>query len=126
MEEYFLLIALQLLGVGFHVMQKVISLSNAHPDNEIKDVFVAFWKADWDTVFVSGLVLLFTIIVHYIVAKYAQGITSKFDNYLLFSFALSLTMGYAGQKLIYKYLGTAEKYLDKKADDLDKKIDTGK
>ena len=37
------------------------------------------------------------------------------DKYLM-DYALALILGYAGQRLAYKYLGTAEKVLSEKAE----------
>lgn len=117
--EYLLIIALQLLGIGFHVMQKVISLGATYPQDGPAVVFKAFFKEDWDTLGVSGLVLLLNLVVHYILNRYAPGL-STVPNYDLYNFGVALVLGYAGQRVVYKYLGTAEKLLDRKSDNINK------
>ena len=113
--EYFLIIVLQLLGVGFHVVQQVSDIDNRHPEVSRREVFEIFFKNDWDTLIGSALVLFLHIIIHYIVENYAPEVKSM-KNYILYSFGFALVMGYGGQKIVYKYLGSAEKFLDDKID----------
>jgi hypothetical protein len=113
--EYLLIISLQLSGIGLHVMQKIIGIGNLHPDKPASETFKIFMREDWDTLCVSAIVLFLNIIVHYIVGEYAQSI-SAMEYYTLTSFAIALVLGYAGQRMIYKYLGSAEKFLDKQVE----------
>lgn len=119
--DYALIIVLQFIGIGFHVMQKVISLGTQFPQDGPSVVFRAFLKEDWDTLMVSGLVVLLNVVTHYILETYAPGVT-QIENYALYSFGVAFVLGYAGQRIVYKYLGTAEKLLDKKADDLNNRL----
>jgi len=109
---------MQLLGIGFHVGQKIISIGNAFPDKTVSDVVKVFWKEDWDTLAISGLVLLLDEMIHFIINGYAGYITG-FPNFYLYSFGAGLLMGYAGQRLVYKFFGSAEKFL---GDQIDKKL----
>lgn len=111
--EYALIITLQLLGIGFHVMQKIVSLGDAFPNEQPFGIVKVFLKQDWDTLIVSFLVLVLNIVAHFIFTYYDAPFT-KWDYYIFTSYGISLIFGYAGQRLIYKYFGTAEKYLDKK------------
>lgn len=113
--EYFLIIILQLLGVGFHVVQQVSDIDNRHPEVNRSEVFAIFFKNDWDTLMGSALVLALHVVTHYIIENYAPEVRSM-KNYILYSFGLALVMGYGGQKIVYKYLGSAEKFLDDKID----------
>jgi len=114
--EYLLIFILQLIGVGFHVMQKIILLGDKHPDKNRSQVFSAFLYEDWDTLVVSSLVVATHLIAHYIVENYTDlSLTS--EKYILWSFGIALILGYAGQRLAYKFLGSAENFLDKKVND---------
>ena len=113
--EYLLVIILQLLGIGFHVGQKILAIDARYPDDSLSDVFKIFMKEDKITLFISGLVLILNVVGIYI-TEYYTDFEEKFEYFHLTSFGVALVMGYAGQRLIYKYLGKAEEVLNKKAD----------
>lgn len=111
---YFLITFFQLLGISFHVMQKVVSLGDKFPTETVKEIFAAFWKEDWDTLTISVLVLLLYLGAVYTVLDYL-GIKLPTDWYWQVGpFGISLLLGYAGQRLIYKWFGSAEQFIDKK------------
>lgn len=114
--EYALIFILESLGVGYHVMQKVISLGDKYPTETPKSIFKIFWREDWDTLMVSGLVLITNLVGHYIVFERLQMVLWQEWYYQLAPYVLSLLGGYAGQRLIYRFFGSAERALDKKAD----------
>lgn len=130
--EFFLIFILQLLGVGFHVMQKIIAFGNTHPEKTKREIIAIFWKEDWDTLGVSALVLIVDIVMHLIITVYAPHmkeltltiplgslITWLPDiviSYLIGSFLLAFFLGYAGQRLFYKILGSTEKKITEKFD----------
>lgn len=109
---------MQLLGIGFHVGQKIITIGNNFPDKTVGDVIRVFWKEDWDTLAISGLVLLLDEMIHVVINGYAPHVT-EFPNFYLYSFGAALLMGYAGQRLVYKFFGSAEKFL---GDQIDNKL----
>lgn len=115
--EYVLIFFLQALGVGFHVMQKVISLGDKFPTETPRGIFKYFWKEDWDTLAVSGLILMLNLIGHYIAFVKLQLVLKEDWYWQLAPYLLSLIGGYAGQRLIYKWFGSAEKFLDKQVTD---------
>ena len=49
--------------------------------------------------------------------NYAMDIIYQNPNFHLWMFGAAFVIGYAGQRLVYKYLGSAEKFLDKKVGD---------
>jgi uncharacterized membrane protein len=112
--EYLLIIALQVIGIALHIMQKIGELDDKHPDKPLSEIRVIFWREDYNTVIVSGLVLFLNLIVHFIIASYST--LPTIDHYHLYAFGTAFVLGYAGQRLIYRYLGTAEKYLGKKVE----------
>jgi hypothetical protein len=114
--EYALITILELIGIGLHVGQKVHELDGKFENDTLKQVFGQFWNSDRVTVFISGLVLLLNLVVHYIIEVYAPSIRDM-KYYDLYSFGIALVLGYAGQRLIYKYLGKAEEVLNKKVEE---------
>lgn len=116
----FLIIVLQVLGIGLHVMQKIVKLGNDYPDKSRQEIKDAFFKEDWDTLSISAIILVLNVVAHIIVVVYAPEIAAaKYWNipFNLWSFFIALVLGYAGQRIIYKLLGTAENFLNKKVDD---------
>ena len=113
--EYLLIFILQVLGIGLNVAKKVLQIDKKSPDDSLGEVILVFWNSDRITIFISTLVLVFNLVAHYIIGNYAESIT-EIPYYELISFGIAFVLGYAGQNLIYKYLGTAEQVLDKKAD----------
>jgi hypothetical protein len=117
--EYVLIVGLQLIGIGFHVGQKVLQLDSNSPDDSLQDVMKVFWRSDRITVFISGLILILNVLAHYIVETYAINITHIVwmgIPYIIWSFILALVLGYGGQRILYNYLGKAEKFLNDKAE----------
>lgn len=114
--EYILIILFQLLGIGFHVAQKLIQLDNLSPDDSFGAVMKLFWNEDRVTIFISSLILVLNVAAHFVIESYAPELRAKIEYYALYSFAIALVLGYGGQRLVYKYLGKAEALLDKQAD----------
>lgn len=114
--EYLIIIACQLLGIGFHVMQKIIKLDDQFPEMTRGQVFNAFFKEDWDTLAVSALIILTDLLAHYIIDTYTPDFRKGINLYILYAFGAAFMLGYLGQRLVYKWLGSAEKYLDKKVE----------
>jgi hypothetical protein len=117
--EFVLLIVFQILGIGFHVMQKIIKLGNDNPSKTRKEITGIFFVEDWDTLFVSGLILFLVVASHIAILFFAT-VLREWDYYILASFAVSLMLGYGGQRFIYKQLGTAEAFLNRKVEHLTK------
>lgn len=113
--EYLIVFVMQLLGVGFHVGQKIVSLGNAYPEKSRSEIVRVFFKEDWDTLFISALVLLLDEMIHIIINGYATHLTVN-PNFYLYSFGAALVLGYAGQRLVYKFFGSAEKFLGNQID----------
>jgi TRAP-type uncharacterized transport system fused permease subunit len=119
--EYILITILQILGVGFHAAQKVAIIRTRKPEKKFKEIIQIFWHEDWNTFFVSGLVVVLNLVAHFIVLNYFPETITEHEWYYPVSFGIALVLGYAGQRMIYKYLGTAETFLNKQvADRLEK------
>jgi len=115
--EYALIFILQLLGIGFHVGEKVLELDKLSPDDSLGDVMKLFWKTDKITLFISGLIIGLNLVAHYIVLDYAPKSITEWQYYNLVSFGIALILGYAGQRLVYGALGKAVVFAEKKVND---------
>lgn len=109
------LFIIQLLGIGFHIMQKIRKLRTLYPTFGLKDMFKVFFGQEWDSLIVSGLVVAVYQLV-FIVLYLTDAKTPQW--WPLASYGLAFVLGYAGQRLAYKYLGTAEQFLSDNADRL--------
>ena len=116
--EYTLIIILQLIGIGFHALEKVAELDKKYPQFSMKEVFAAFFNEDWNTLLMSGLVLALNVVTRFIAERYAPQFTGN-QTTELWWFGISLVLGYAGQRLVYRFFGSAEKFLNKQADKID-------
>lgn len=116
--EYILITAFQIIGIGFQVLFKVIELDKKFQDDSMWQVTVEFWKSDKFTLILSGLIIFANLVVHFVVHEYTD-FENSIPNYALYNFGIALVLGYAGQRIVYKYLGKAESVLTSKADKLD-------
>lgn len=114
--EYFLIFLLQLIGIGFHVGQKLKAMDDKYPDKNIRQLLNTFIDEDWITLCISALVIALNLVTHYIIDTYTPDLRNSVNYYILYTFAIALILGYSGQRIIYKYLGKAEEVLNKKAD----------
>lgn len=118
--EYILIIAFELVGISLDFLTKLKAMDNKYPDFSKGEIFSVVWDEDWTTMIGSAIILFFNIIVHFVVAKYTPHL---FDlkwlgvPYMVWSFGIALILGWGGQRLIYNWLGSAEKVLDKKISD---------
>lgn len=114
--EYLIIFALQFFGIGLNVAQVLLALDKLSHDDSFKDIWKLFWQRDKVTLIISGLVLGVDELAHFIFSYYDAPFTHH-EYYIFISFGIAFVLGYAGQRLIYKYLGTAEKFLNKKIDE---------
>lgn len=122
--EYLLIVILQLLGVGFQVGPKLYHLDKQFTDDTLQEVWSVFWNSDRVTMFISAFILLLDLVTHLIIHVYAPEIRewryNGLINYFTVSFSIALMLGYAGQRILYHYMGTAEKVLMERADKFEK------
>jgi hypothetical protein len=112
--DYFLTLLLLLVGIGYSVMQSIGKLRTKYPVFDFKTIWSTFFKEEWDSLIRSGLgVVAFEISLF--CAKYF-GLKIPIWPHTFIMLGLAFVWGYAGQRLAYKYLGTAESVLEKKAD----------
>lgn len=114
---YILSIIIFLLGVGFHIMQIIRKLRARFPEHGMSSILNLFMKEEWDSLLVSFLVLL-SFIMYLVVVEYYQLVLPPWWYKFGVDFILAFVLGYAGQRLAYRYLGTAEKVLEQGADNI--------
>jgi len=100
-----------------HVVQKLLELDKNAPDDSWGDVCAAFWKQDKFTLVLFGLIIALNELIHFCTETYAHDLIESTKYFHMISFGVALTFGYAGQRLIYSWLGKAETFLDKKVSD---------
>jgi len=116
--DYILTTVLFVIGVLFHVMQQVRQLRIKFPEFSFARIWKTFMAEEWDSLCVSFLVWLVYELTLYIIRVNETAIPQWVETWGMY--ALALTLGYCGQRLAYRYLGTAEKVLQKKVDDISK------
>lgn len=118
--DYFIIFILQIIGILFHVFEKVRIIDAQNREKGTREVFLIFFEYEWVTLSISILVLALNVITHYIIDTYANDLTTV-RYYHIYVFVLAFILGYAGQRIVYKYLGKGTKFLIDKADTLSKK-----
>lgn len=117
---YFLVQVLYLLGVGHHIMQVVTKLRKRFPVFGFRQIFATFFNEEWDSLIRSALVSityqLFLVIIHMAEVQ----MPFWWEKYLAV-YGIALFLGYSGQRIFYKFLGTTEKILEQKVDQLNHK-----
>lgn len=113
--DFLLIAVLQLIGIALHGFQKLIELDAKSPDDSTMDVFKIMWRNDRFSFGVSFAVLALNEVTHFIIARYST-FAETMENYYLWSFLVAFVLGYAGQRVIYKYLGKAEEFITKKVE----------
>jgi hypothetical protein len=115
--EYLIITTMQIIGISLSFIFKIKALDTKFPDFTKKQIFAVFWDEDWTTLLGSVIVLALNLVVHFIMAQYTPHIFELVwltIPYMVWSFGIALILGWGGQRLIYNWLGSAEKALDKK------------
>lgn len=103
------------LGIGFQVMEKISKLRQKHIEASPQKIIKTFFWEDWNTVIVSCMCLALTTFLMYFGIAEMLRIPAAWAD--IFYFSLFVLGGYGGQRLVYKFLGTAESKLSKKLDE---------
>ena len=110
---YLLTTVVFLLGVLLHIMIKVTGYKKAFPTLTFGSIWNTFFKEEWDSLMVSGIVLLIVEVAIYIINYVGVPVPEWMEWGI---YVISMLMGYQGQRLAYKFLNTAVDALEKKAD----------
>jgi hypothetical protein len=109
--EHFLLAVIYIIGVLYHVLQKVGKIKEK-VNGQFSGVWRIFFKEEWNTLCVSALGLI-TVQIFWFVAHWKQiPLPEWLHDWGIYFF--TLLMGYSLQRKIYQILGTFETVVDKK------------
>jgi hypothetical protein len=112
MIEHLILALLYLLGVSYHVMQKIGMLHKKFQDATIGQTFKTFFKEEWDSLVVSGLGLI-TVQAFWFLAHHKNiPLPQWLHNWG--AYVSTVVLGYCLQRIVYKILGTAEGVMEKR------------
>ena len=111
------------LGISFQIMGKVATLKSKFPNESIGGIYKHYFKEEWNVLIVSFLVNTMCLIYFWIGDGlfFEEQIGPDYKNQVIF-FTM-VVIGYAAQRLVYAFLGTAEKTLSKKISDKEPKQD---
>lgn len=112
--DYFFILILWVIGVSFDVMAKVRRIRNKFPQIHFRDIWSTFFAEEWDSLFVSFIVLIAMEMALKIINYNGVTLAPWLDNWGMY--VMALVLSYSGQRIAYKYLGTAEQVLSDKAD----------
>lgn len=112
--DYILCLLAMGIGIFFHVMQKVMSLRIKFKELGFAMIWKTFFEQEWDSLLVSVAVVCTYMLFLFICNLNKVVFTPWFDAWGMY--VIALVLGYAGQRLAYKYLKTAEDVLEKKAE----------
>jgi hypothetical protein len=119
--EYILTTLLIFLGVAFNVMQKIKSLRKKFPAFGFRSIWGTFVTEEWDSIAISFVVWLCFELAIFSSHYYHLPLPKWMDNWG--KFGVPLLVGYVGQRIAYKLLGTSAAVLEKKAEALVDTID---
>jgi hypothetical protein len=121
MIDYILTNALFISGVFLFILSVISKLKIKFPAYDKKEIVKTFYSEEWDSLLVSGVVLLIWNISLALIDVNKIILPLWYEKWGEFAFALVL--GYCGQRLAYSVLSTAEGVLQKKVDQLQNTVD---
>jgi ABC-type Fe3+ transport system permease subunit len=121
--EYLFIIAFQIVGILCHVAQKIVQFDRASPEKTRKEIVDLFFENEWSSLASSGVFLFLHLLIHGASDYYNWLNGTEFIALFglmipmtALSLGIALVIGYAGQRIVYKYLGNMEAVLNKTAD----------
>ena len=122
MGEYIFIALFQIVGVLFNAGQVIMKLDKEHQET-LEEINRRFFKSEKISLMLSGLILFTHLVCHAAVDLYFPSVREAtfmlpfFEitiPYLGLSFISAAVLGYAGQRIVYKYFGKLEQSLTKK------------
>lgn len=114
--DYIITILLMIIGIGYDASLKISKQKKKFPMLKPGEVVDTFFSEEWNTFFTSALGIALFEILLYTMRVNEVNLPLWFENWGLY--ILAAVWGYAGQRLAYKFLGSAEAVLEKKADQI--------
>lgn len=115
MIEYLLILALYSLGAWFSALQKVMGIRQRNPLATLNEVKKTYLQEEWNTIMAVVGCLALVEIAWFIIHKNEVKIPTWVHSWGVY--AMSLLAGWCLHRLIFKFLGTTEKAVEKKIDD---------
>lgn len=110
-----LIIMLYLIGVAYHILQRIREIRKQYPDLLPGQVLKVYRSEEWDTMLVMAVCLIM-LELFWIIATYKH-LPMPYWLRQWGLYPISVTCGYLLHRAIYKLLGTTEKVIDKRIDE---------
>jgi fucose 4-O-acetylase-like acetyltransferase len=114
MNIYFVFFLLYTIGQLLSAMEKIAGLRKRYPEFTPKTIIKTFFWNEWNTLTVSGIIGLLCMLSLYIAIYNGKPEPEWFWLWGVYLFALVL--GYAGQRLVYRFMKTTERALNERID----------
>jgi len=101
-------------GQLLSAMQKIAGIRKKYPEFPPAVIAKTFVKEEWNTLIVSGIVGGLCLFILYIAVFNGTRFPGWFYPWGLV--VLALTFGYAGQRLVYRFMKTTERALNERID----------
>ena len=115
MIEYLLIFALYALGAWFSALQKVMGIRARNPLATLNEVKKTYLQEEWNTIMAVVGCLALVEIAWFVMRMNSVKLPSWV--YMWGVYAMALLAGWCLHRLIFKFLGTTEKAVEKKIED---------
>lgn len=120
--EYFIIFVVYLCFAGLQIMATIGDLHKKHPALSIGDIWKLYKQEEWNTLIVSGILLIMLLLCRVIVVYYNHEFTGWLASIWARIGVVAFT-AFAGHYLIYKALGTVAKVVESKIENIPTKLD---
>jgi len=104
---YLIILFFQFFGIAAKVLFHIGKIRKENPSMKPSEVWGLIKHYDWDTLMWSGLILLLHLAVHGVMDLNGVQRTGWWGEWW-FDMACAITLGYAGQDVLIRGLGTAK------------------
>lgn len=115
MIEYFLITAFYSLGAWFSALEKINAIRKRNPRATFKEVKNTYVQEEWNTMMSVAACWALIILAWFIIHRNNVKVPSWIHDWGVYP--ISLVCGYCLHRLIFKFLGTTEKAVEKKVED---------
>lgn len=115
MIEYLLILALYGLGAYFSALQKIIGIRTRNPKATMIEVRKTYLEEEWNTILSVMGCLVLVELAWYIIHMNNVKVPAWIHTWGIY--AISLLAGWCLHRLIFKFLGTTEKAVERKIED---------
>lgn len=116
---YGAIVLLFLLGIGLHVTQEIDKLRIKYPDKRPREIMRVFFEEEWNVLIRSALIMILYIVALVLVRNDSRESVRAIGHHWGI-WPLALILGYAGQRILYAWLGTSVERLARESERLNK------